>query len=135
MRSTTVSSGWITTQAVISDGPPSARTPATLRSGLTPIASPPPTTALEMMNGRREIWGDQSAGLRLGGHVNGLAHLLEGAAAANIGDRGIDFGVGRPRFPAEERGDGHDHARLAIAALRDVLGDPRLLHLMQDTAL
>ena len=56
MRDDDRPSGRITTQAVISDGPPSRRTPATLRNGLTPIASPPLlTTALVMMNERRDI--------------------------------------------------------------------------------
>jgi hypothetical protein len=57
MRTTTVSSGWITIQAVISGEPSAARTTATLLSGLIPIASPPPIAAVATMNERREILG------------------------------------------------------------------------------
>ncbi len=85
---------------------------------------------------RRSIFGlnVMFAPSGLGGHVDRLAHLLEGAAAADVGDRGVDVGVGRLRFRLEERRHRHDHARLAIAALRHVVIDPRLLHLVQGLA-
>src|ERR1700674_1363630 len=136
MRTTTVSSRRITTQAVISGEPLAAGTMAMPPNGLTPIASPPPTAALVRMNERREILGALIMVLPscLGSHVNGLTHLLQGAAAADIGDRTVDFGIGRLRLFAEERGDRHDHARLAIAALRHVVIEPGPLHLVQDIA-
>ena len=63
------------------------------------------------------------------------ARLLERAAAANVCDRLVDIGVGRLRLFVEEGGDGHDHAALAIAALRNVVLDPRFPHLVQDAVL
>ena len=64
--------------------------------------------------------------------MNRRAHLHEGAAAADVGDRIVDVGVGRLRLVLEQRGHRHDHAALAIAALRHVVVDPGLLHLVQN---
>ena len=63
-----------------------------------------------------------------------LAHLLEGAAAADVGDRGVDVGVGGLRLVLQQRRHRHDHARLAVAALRHVVLEPGLLHLVQRAA-
>src|SRR5438128_374273 len=53
-----------------------------------------------------------------------------GAAAADVaGHRGVDVGVGGMRVAREQRGGRHDLARLAVAALRHVERDPRVLHL------
>ena len=60
-----------------------------------------------------------------------LAHLLEGAAAANIGDGFVDVLVGRLRFLLEKRSHRHDHSGLAISALRNVIVDPGLLNFVQ----
>jgi len=68
------------------------------------------------------------------GGVDRFAHLLKGAAAADVGDRGVDVGVARLGIRFEERRHRHDHAGLAVAALRHVVIDPRLLHLVQDLA-
>src|SRR5215831_20897617 len=57
-----------------------------------------------------------------------FADLLEGAAAANIGDRGIDICVGGLRLVLKERCHRHDHAALTVPALRNVVFDPSLLH-------
>src|SRR5271154_4113952 len=91
MRTTTVSSGRITTQAPTSGEPSAARTTAVPPKGLMPMASPPPTAALVMMKERREILGVLSMvfSLCLGGRVDGFAHLLEGATAADVGDGGV----------------------------------------------
>src|ERR1700736_4612577 len=70
-----------------------------------------------------------SSGVR--GSVDGFAYLLEGAASANIGDGVVDVLVGRLRIVLQEGCHRHDHAALAIAALRDIVGDPGLLHLVQ----
>src|SRR5262245_9378737 len=59
------------------------------------------------------------------------ADALVGAATADIGDRGVDLGVGRFRAAREQGRHRHDHAALAIAALRDVVVEPGLLHLVQ----
>src|ERR1700749_1844948 len=66
-----------------------------------------------------------------GGGVNRLADLLEGSAAADIGDGVVDVLVGRLRLVLEKGRHRHDHPALAIAALRNVVVDPGLLHLVQ----
>src|ERR1700738_1238652 len=65
------------------------------------------------------------------GGVDRLAHLLEGATAADIGYGLIDALIGRLRLLMEKRRHRHDHAALAISALRNVAGDPGLLNLVQ----
>ena len=62
-------------------------------------------------------------------------HLLVRAAAADIGDVGVDVGVGRIGLLLEQRRHRHDHAGLAIAALRHVVLNPGLLHLVQRAVL
>src|SRR6478752_5348047 len=63
------------------------------------------------------------------------AHLLERAATADVADVGVDVGVGRLGLVLEQRRHRHDHAALAIAALRHVVLEPRLLHLVQRAVL
>src|SRR5918999_1038620 len=88
MRMTTVSSGRITTQAVISGEPSAARTTCGPPKGSSrPSARPPLTAAEETMKVRRFMFMASSSGL--GGGVDGFAHLLEGAAAADVGDGGV----------------------------------------------
>ncbi|MEA2822205.1 MAG: isoquinoline 1-oxidoreductase subunit alpha, partial [Bradyrhizobium sp.] len=65
------------------------------------------------------------------GGVDRLAHLLEGAPAADVGDGLVDVLIGRLRLLLEQGRDRHDHSALAIAALRDVVIDPGLLHPVQ----
>src|SRR5262245_58757255 len=134
MRMTVVSSGRITTQTLTSGEPSAARTtvgPPVGRSN--PMARPAPAAAVPMTKERRLrltcLFMASSSGAR--GGVDRLAHLLEGAAAANIGDGVVDILVGRLRFLLQEGRHGHDHAGLAIAALGHVVGDPGLLHLVQ----
>src|SRR6478736_5636205 len=62
------------------------------------------------------------------GGVDRLANLLEGSATADIGDGLVDVLVGRLRLLLEKGCNRHDHAALAIAALRNVVGYPGLLH-------
>src|ERR1700726_3376355 len=135
MRMTTVSLGWITTQALTSGEPSAARTTVGPPKGISrPSARPEPIAALPMIKARRlnvGIWFMAiSSSVRDG--VNGLAHLLEGAAAADIGDGVIDVLVGGFWLVLEKGCHRHDHAALAIAALWNVVGDPGLLHLVQD---
>src|SRR4029078_1888388 len=98
--------GRITIQAVISGAPSEAGTVAAPTNGLMPIASPPPTAALATIKVRSEILGASAivASLRFRRHVDSFAHLLEAPAAADVGDRGVDFGVGRMWFPVPQRG-------------------------------
>src|SRR5580693_8045153 len=138
MRITTVSSGRITTQALTSGEPSAARTTAGPPNGRSrPIARPVPAAAEPMTKARRLSFGVMCwfivASLRVRGSVDGLAHLLEGAAAADVGDDLVDLLVGRPRRLLQQRRHRHDHAALAIAALRDLARDPGLLHLVQRT--
>src|SRR5436190_15604561 len=137
-RMLTVSSGPIATQTPTSGEPSWARAMVGPPKGRRkPSASPPVTAAVPTMNVRRFICMAFSLGLGagVGSGVDRFAHLLEGAAAADVGDRRVDVGVGRLRLLLEERRDRHDHSRLAIAALRHVVRDPGLLHLVQRVAL
>jgi NAD(P)-dependent dehydrogenase (short-subunit alcohol dehydrogenase family) len=56
----------------------------------------------------------------IGHHLDGRAHAVVGAAAADVGHRRVDVGVGRARLVLQQRRGGHDHAALAVAALRHV---------------
>src|SRR3954453_8830125 len=149
MRITTVSSGRITTQALISGVSPAAALPtgavsaaaASLPNGTRNPSDSPPSAAAPTRNERRSSLSDvvmpasdycvSLVRSRLGGGVDRLAHLLIGAAAADIGDRAVNIGIARIRIFLQQGGDRHDHAALAIAALRHVVVDPGLLHLVQ----
>src|SRR5215472_1499890 len=96
MRRTTVSSGRITTQALISGEPSAARTTAGPKGGRRrPSARPPPAAAVPMMKERRVTFGFRFmvSPSSLGGGVDRLAHFLERAATADVGHRGIDVRV------------------------------------------
>src|SRR5262245_7884927 len=138
MRMTTVSSGRITTQAFTSGEPSAARTTSGPPNGRSkPSASPPPAATAPTTKPRRLIFGMKfmAASSRIGRSMDGRPHLLIGAAAADIGDVGVDVRIGRPGFLLEQRRDRHDHPGLAIAALRYVVLYPGLLHLVQRSAL
>src|SRR5262245_22328385 len=122
MRITTVSSGLMTTQALISGTAPCARAAFFPPSGMSrPSARPPPAAAAAPTTKERRlicgvwvIWFmARPPSSRVGCRVNGRAHLLEGAAAADIGDGVVDLGVGGLRLVLQERRDRHDHAGLA----------------------
>src|SRR5437879_3623371 len=136
-RTTTVSSGRMTTQALISGEPSWARTTPAPNGIFRPRASPAPTAAVPMTNERRSIFGVlviMALPLCLRRGVNGLAHLLERAAATDVGDPRVDVGIGRLRLVLEECRHCHDHPGLAVAALWHLVVDPRLLHLVQGAA-
>src|SRR5262249_10786402 len=67
--------------------------------------------------------------------VDRRAHLLEGAATADIGDGRVDVGIGGLGLVLEQRRHRHDHPALAVAALRHVVIEPGLLHLVQRAVL
>src|SRR5215472_622546 len=99
MRITTVSSGLITTQQLTSSGKPSAaRTAVGPPKGISrPSARPVPAAALPITKARRlslTCWFIVASSSVRGG-VDRLAHLLESAAAADIGDGLIDVLVGQ----------------------------------------
>src|ERR1043165_2125106 len=134
IRTTVVSSGRITTQTLTSGEPSAARTTVGPPVGRSkPIARPAPAAAVPMTKERRLsltcLFMASSSGVR--GGVDRFAHLLEGAAATDIGDGLVDVLVGRLRLLLEQRRHRHDHAGLAIAALRHVAGDPGFLHLVE----
>src|SRR5689334_2264964 len=133
----TVSSGAIATQTPTSGEPSCARATAGPNGRRKPSARPPVTAAEVTRNVRRFISMSSSLdfGVAVGCHVDRFPHLLERSATADVGDRGVDVRVGRIRFVFQQRGGGHDHARLAIAALRHVVLQPGLLHLVQLPAL
>src|ERR1700760_3062479 len=137
-RITTVSSGRITTQALTSGEPSAARTIVGPPKGMSrPSARPAPTAAVPMTKERRLRGATclfMSASSSVRDRVDRFAHLLEGAAAADIGDGLVDVGVARLWFLLQERRYRHDHAALAVAALRHVVGDPGLLHPVQGAA-
>src|SRR5215813_5687202 len=118
MRITTVSSGRITTQALTSGEPSAARTTAGPPKGRSrPSARPAPIAVVPITKARRFICGETClfmcrppSGVRDG--VDRLAHLLEGAAAADIGDGLVDVGVGRLRLVLQKRRHRHDEAAL-----------------------
>src|SRR4030081_556310 len=134
MRITTVSSGRITTQALTSGEPSAARTTVGPSGISIPSARPAPAAAVPSTKVRRfSLTCLFMAGplLSVAGGVNRFTRLLEGAAAADIGDGFVDILVGGLRLLLEQGRDRHDHAALAIATLRHVVGDPGLLHLVQ----
>src|SRR5216684_2974023 len=133
MRMTTVSSGRITTQALTSGEPSAARTTVAPPKGISRPRARPATAAVPITKARRlnvGIWF-MEASSNAGGGVNCFTRLLEGAATADIGDGFVDVLVGRLRLLLEQRRHRHDHSALAIAALRDIVGDPGLLHFVQ----
>src|SRR5262245_2843629 len=69
------------------------------------------------------------------GGVDGRANLLIGPAATDVGELPVDVGIGGLRLLLEQRRHRHDHAGLAVAALRHVMLDPRLLHRVQRAVL
>src|SRR6202048_5013872 len=103
MRITTVSSGRITTQALISGEPSAARTTVGPPKGMSrPSARPAPAVAVPITKARRLSLGMMCwfmvAPSRVRDVVDGLANLLEGSASADIGDSLVDVLVGRLRL-------------------------------------
>src|SRR5947208_16773179 len=101
MRITVVSSGRITTQTLTSGEPSAARTTLGPPKGISrPSARPAPAAAVPRTKLRRLRLGMcfmvGSSSVR--GGVDRLAHLLEGAASADIGDGFVDVLIGRLRL-------------------------------------
>src|ERR1043166_3937413 len=117
VRITTLSSGLITPHTPISGEPSAARTTCGPVGSSRPSERPPPTAAAPTTKERRFNFGTKFMivpPLRVRRGVNCRAHLLEGAAPADVGDLPIDVGVGRFRLELEQLRDRHDHAALAI---------------------
>src|SRR6266480_6415419 len=92
------------------------------------IMRPAPATPAASRKSRRVISGAALMSRSLRGAMDGGADALIGAAATDVGHRGVDIGVGGMRILREQRRGSHDLPRLAVAALRHVLLDPRALH-------
>src|SRR5262249_11654777 len=77
----------------------------------------------------RASWS-ASLSARLGGLLDRLPNAQIRPAAADVaGHRGVDIGIGRMGIARQQRGGGHDLARLAVAALHDLPVEPGLLDL------
>src|SRR5712691_4095903 len=141
----TVSSGWITTQALISPRWPVASSfhGRTLRLAApagatipTPSAKPPLTVSAVTTNWRREsfvsviVVSFRSRAHQSCGAMHRAAEPLVSAATADVGEIGVDIGVGRVWIGLEIGRRRHDLAGLAITALRHLFAQPRLLHRM-----
>src|SRR5882724_6305626 len=136
IRITTVSSGRITTQTLTSGEPSAARTTVGPPKGRSrPSERPAPAAAVPITKARRLSLGmtclfmASPSNVRSG--VDCLANLLEGPATADIGNGLVDILIAGLRLFLEQRRNRHDHAALAITALRHVVGHPGLLHLVQ----
>ena len=118
MRITAVSFGWMTTQALTSGEPSCARTTLVPNGNSNPSAKPPVTAAELTMKERRFI--SLVSLLRLSLAASWIAartswnvprrQMLVTAVSISV--------VGRLRLLREQRRGGHDHAGLAVAALR-----------------
>src|SRR6266567_6554231 len=76
------------------------------------------------------VWRAWSCSFHARGRVlDRGANLVVGPAAADVAaHRRVDVGVARRAVLREKRARAHDLARLAVAALRHVVLDPRRLH-------
>src|SRR5438105_15912387 len=128
----TVSSGSITIQALISPGKRfvssfqgRALSIAALAGSLipTPSAKPPAAVSAVATKRRRETVVQVIMGASVSGAhqscsaMHRAAQPLVGAAAADIGEIGVDVGVGRIWIGLEISRRGHDLAGLAVTAL------------------
>src|SRR5580765_3435636 len=131
MRMTHVSSGFTTTQALIS-APASAVFAAAVpapRGRRMPMARPPLAAAVPTMKARRESF--MSGPLLAGGHVDGRPDALIGPASADVGHGVVDVLIRRLGVALQQGRRGHDLPGLAIAALRNVEHRPGFLDWMR----
>src|SRR5688572_854910 len=128
MRIVTVSSGAMTIHALISraeassyQGPAAALCACALAGSQKPSTNAPCAAAIVARNSRRSTLDAMTLlPHQPRGEVNGLPDAVVRAAAADVGDLGVDVGVGRVRACREQGKRAHDHPRLAVAALRCV---------------
>src|SRR5215211_411090 len=148
-RTTQESSALMATQMLTSVAPFCAA--ASVRNGaLNPSANVPAVAAaVPTTNWRRErrwpfpkiifcmVLSSRPAGgaigraagwLTAGRLMHGLADALICPAAADVGHRLVDVGIGRLRLLLQQRRGRHDLPGLAVAALRHVNRGPGLLH-------
>src|SRR6266581_8056434 len=95
---------------------------------LNPINKPPPNAALALRNSRRDVMSSPLLAVRR--VLDSLADSHISTAATDVPRHGgVDVAVGRVGVGGEQCRCGHDLAGLAIAALRDLEIEPRLLNL------
>src|SRR3989449_11368568 len=82
-----------------------------------PMTRPAPATAAVSRNSRRVTLEEARMLRLLRRAMDGGADPLIGAAAADVRHHGVDVGVRGVRVLRQQRGGGHDLARLAVAAL------------------
>src|SRR5437762_409022 len=126
----TVSSALILTQTFGSNAPAASAVPLSRKPGRYPPTSSAPPVALTFKKMRllRVFVICASYSCRA---MDGAADALIRSASANVSRHGsINLRVGWFRFPGEQRRGRHQLARLAIAALRYLLGDPCCLQRM-----
>src|SRR5579859_1234559 len=141
-RMVTLLSGSITRKAVISGfrSWPSAqetlRRPFVAARTGKPMANPPAAESPQRMARRLSLgWKAMSfmalrldLGRQRGGAMDGFPDARIGAAAAEVGEIGVDVGVCGFGVGLQEGRRAHDLAGLAVAALGHVLLQPGLLH-------
>ena len=103
------------------------------RGGMAAVSSmPPPAARLTLRKFLRASISDPP---RCGGALDGRTDARVGGAATDIAaHRHVDVVVGGNGDAGEQRGRGHDLARLAVAALRHVQLDPGGLDVVADLA-
>ncbi len=106
---------------------------ASARPGNATLMARPPAAALEATTNWRRLMmltivHDRSPHVFImrRGAMDRAPDADISAAAADIGEIGVDVGVARLRMLLEERRRRHDLPGLAVAALRHVLGEPGL---------
>ena len=85
-------------------------------------AMPPPMTLVATRNSRRFILRDRA--------MDGGAYAMVSAAAADVRHRRVDLFIRGLRVFAQQRRSCHQHARLAVAALRHIDFQPGALQRM-----
>ena len=88
----------------------------------------PPTADTVIRKSRRFCCTVFSSGLhKASSLVNRGTHAGIGAATADVADLCVDIGVGWSWIALQQCRSGHEHAGLAVTALRNVVFDPDLL--------
>ena len=96
----------------------------------TPSRSPPPSKLPVAMSVRRVHLRMRHLRLFRDG-MNRVPNALVRAAAANVRHGRVDVCIARGRVEIEQGDNRHDHARLAVAALRHLMLDPGGLNRVQ----
>src|SRR5256885_9863328 len=124
-RTSTLSSAPMRSHALGDSGPTASRRPDGRWNGITRATPAEPATC---RNSRRETADEVLMSRLLCRAMDRGADALVGPAAADVRHRRVDVSVGRTCSVGQQGGRGHDLARLAVAALGHVFGDPCALY-------